>query len=84
MNSVEAGKRITLRNILFTTDFSSSSDAALPYAMSLARKYGATLHAAHVMPTVAEIVCMSPEGWPALADEIELQAEQHVSGLRAI
>lgn len=41
MNPVKAGKRIMLRNILFTTDFSPCSDTALPYAVSLARKYGA-------------------------------------------
>ena len=67
MNVVEAGKRIMLRNILFTTDFSPCSDTALPYAVSLARKYGATLHAAHAMPTMADIVFMSPEGWSTLA-----------------
>lgn len=81
MNAVEAGKRIMLRNILFTTDFSPCSDTALPYALSLARKYGASLYAAHVMPTLADIVCISPEGWSALADEIELQAEQQVAEL---
>jgi len=81
MNVVEAGKRIMLRNILFTTDFSPCSDTALPYAVSLARKYGATLHAAHAMPTMAEIVFMSPEGWSTLADEIELQAERQIAEL---
>ena len=81
MNVVEAGKRIMLRNILFTTDFSPCSDTALPYAVSLARKYGATLHAAHAMPTMADIVFMSPEGWSTLADEIELQAERQIAEL---
>jgi|SRR5215469_18582080 len=81
MNTVEAGKRIALKNILFATDFSPGSDAALPYAVSLARKYGATLHAAHVMPTAADVMFMSPEGWPALADEIELKSKQLVTDL---
>lgn len=81
MNTVVAGKRIALTNILFATDFSACSEAALPYAVSLARKYGATLHAAQVMPTAADILLMSPEGWPAFADEIELQAKQLVTKL---
>ena len=34
---MEARKRIALKNILFATDFSPCSDAALPYAVSLAR-----------------------------------------------
>ena len=74
-----SGKWIALKNILFATDFSPCSDAALPYAASLARKHGATLHAAHVIPTVVgDIVFISPEGWRTLADEIELQNAETV------
>jgi nucleotide-binding universal stress UspA family protein len=64
VHTVEAGKRITLENVLFATDFSPCSNAALPYAVSIARRYGATLHAVHIVPTQAEIVLMSPESWP--------------------
>jgi nucleotide-binding universal stress UspA family protein len=66
---------------LFATDFSPCSCAAQPYAISLARKYGATLHAAHVLPTAADIMLMSPEGWPTIANEIELQTRQLVTDL---
>ncbi|MGA7849436.1 MAG: universal stress protein [Terriglobales bacterium] len=59
MHTVEAGRRIALKNILFATDFSPCSNAALPYSLSVARRHGATLHAAHVMPTKAELVLMS-------------------------
>jgi len=38
-----------LKNILFATDFSSSSEAALPYATAICRRFGSTLHAAHVL-----------------------------------
>jgi len=69
VHTVEAGKRIALKNILFATDFSSCSNSALPYALSLVRCYAATLYAAHVMPTKAELVLLSPETWPTLADE---------------
>jgi len=40
---------ISLHNILFTTDFSFTSESALPLAASLARRYGATLVLAHVL-----------------------------------
>lgn len=66
MRTVEAGRRIALKNILFATDFSSCSNAALPYALSVARRYGATLYAAHVMTSQAEFLLMSPEGWPSV------------------
>ena len=37
------------RNILFATDFSGESLAALPYAIALARRYDAKLYLAHVI-----------------------------------
>ena len=69
MHTVEAGKRIALKNILFATDFSPCSNAALSYALSVARRYGARLQVAHVIPTKAEMLFMSPESWPAVAEE---------------
>jgi nucleotide-binding universal stress UspA family protein len=40
---------ITVKNVLFATDFSATSNAALPYAAAICRRFGATLHAAHVL-----------------------------------
>ncbi|MGO9084761.1 MAG: universal stress protein [Candidatus Sulfotelmatobacter sp.] len=37
------------RNVLFATDFSPTSEAALPYATAICRRFGSTLHAAHVL-----------------------------------
>ena len=42
--------RLQFNNILFPTDFSVFSEAALPYAEDLARRYEATLYPAHVVP----------------------------------
>ena len=39
---------VTYKNILFCTDFSENSRAALPPAIDLARKYGSALHLLHV------------------------------------
>ena len=41
---------VTIRNILFATDFSDSSEAALPVAIALARRYGAAMFVTHVLP----------------------------------
>lgn len=41
--------RISLKDVLLPTDFSDSSQAALPFALELARTYGARLHVAHVI-----------------------------------
>ena len=42
-------RRLSLKNILFLTDFSEPSDVALPYAASLARGYDASVIALHVL-----------------------------------
>ena len=39
---------VAYKNILYCTDFSANSRAALPQAIDLARKYGARLHVLHV------------------------------------
>ena len=42
--------RLSLKNILFPTDFSDASQTALPYAQSLAKLYGSTVLVAHSIP----------------------------------
>jgi nucleotide-binding universal stress UspA family protein len=39
----------TFKNILYTTDFSPCSEAALPYARAIAEHYSATVHMVHVV-----------------------------------
>ncbi len=40
---------LSVRNVLFATDFSATSEAALPYATAICRRFGSTLHMAHVL-----------------------------------
>jgi nucleotide-binding universal stress UspA family protein len=42
--------RLSLKRILFPTDFSPASKGALPFAVALARIYGSTLLIAHAIP----------------------------------
>lgn len=49
MPDLSTGARITLRNLLFLTDFSKPSEAALPYVIAIAREYGASVCALHVL-----------------------------------
>jgi len=81
MHPVEAGKRIALNNILFATDFSPCSNAALPYALSVARRYGATLHGAHVMPDEADLLFMPPGNWPAVLEEEDKRIQGYIDQL---
>ena len=75
MKTLEAGKRIGLKNILFATDFSAYSNAALPYALAIARQYGAKLFGAHVVAS-EDYLFTAPESWPAhIQQEEQLQQE---------
>jgi len=64
--------RIQVRNILLATDFSSSSEAALPHALALARRYDARLLVAHVIrPDLFEMV---PQDH---SDAVRVSARRH-------
>jgi nucleotide-binding universal stress UspA family protein len=49
MVTIQAGARISLKNILYLTDFSEPSEAALPFGVEIARSYGAKVHVLHVL-----------------------------------
>ena len=53
---------ISLKNILFATDFSEASQAALPYAAAIARRYGSQLHIVHIVSPAAYITPSQPGG----------------------
>lgn len=40
---------LAVKNILFATDFSPTSEAALPYAAAICRRFGSTLHTVHII-----------------------------------
>jgi len=40
---------LSVKNVLFATDFSPTSEAALPYAAAICRRFGSTLHNVHVL-----------------------------------
>jgi len=50
MLAISEVARISLKRILFPTDFSPASNAALPFALALARIYSSTLLVTHIIP----------------------------------
>jgi universal stress protein A len=82
MKTVEAGRRIELKNVLFATDFSLCSNAALRYALSVARRDGAMLHVAHVMPEV-DMLFMSPENWQAVTEKEDKETQEFIEQLES-
>jgi nucleotide-binding universal stress UspA family protein len=71
MKTAGTGARIALKNILFLTDFSEPSEAALPFTTAVAREFGAKIHALHVL-IPAPYVYTAPE---TAAITIEAQEE---------
>lgn len=49
MKTQTMSSAITFDNILFATDFSKQSNVALPFALSIAHKYGSRIIATHVL-----------------------------------
>jgi nucleotide-binding universal stress UspA family protein len=73
MKTAETGTRIALKNILYLTDFSEPSQAALPFAVAMAREFGAKIHALHVLtPEPYPYSCATPA---TIAIAIEAQEE---------
>lgn len=60
MAATETKATVKVKNILYLTDFSEPSEAALPFATTLGRGYGAKVHALHVLLPVA-YTYMTPE-----------------------
>jgi nucleotide-binding universal stress UspA family protein len=80
MNATGTRTRISLKNILYATDFSPAAEAALPYVTGIAKQYGATVHALHVrLPATYPIV--GPEAMPQIFEAAEEQAKIEVQEL---
>ena len=78
MNPLDTGTRISLNSILFLTDFSEPSEAALPFAIAIAREFGATIHALHVL---IPSPYLTPSTVPVM---VELQEENAESKMQRV
>ena len=82
MTTVQAGKRIDFKNILFLTDFSEPSADALPFVTAIARGYGSKVHAVHIlMPSTYPY--MTPEVAGVLLDDQEELARTEMERVEA-
>jgi len=83
VKALETVTRISLKNILYTTDFSPTAEAAAPYAWELAKRYGAKVIALHVRPVESNGM-VPPEAWAAVHEANVLQANQQAGHLKAL
>ena len=82
IQTLPISKRIALRHILFLTDFSEPSVAALPFATMIARSYGAKVTALHVLvPSI--YTYMTPEMAANLLDAEADNAKAEMSRVEA-
>jgi nucleotide-binding universal stress UspA family protein len=80
MQKARVDKRISMKNILFLTDFSAASERALPFVREIASDFGANVTALHVLvPDV--LTYMTPDS-PSAA--IELQTESALAEMRRV
>ena len=66
---------ISIRRILFPTDFSEPAKEAQKYAMTLADRFEAELHLMHVVPEVAMPLPDSSTSWTLSAADLKLQVD---------
>jgi nucleotide-binding universal stress UspA family protein len=80
MKAVQARTRITLKNILFATDFSQAADAAAPIAIQIARRYGAKVYGVHVNRS-DDYTGVAPNAWAAMAEAAEKETKEDAGRL---
>jgi nucleotide-binding universal stress UspA family protein len=71
----------SVKNILYATDFSGHSNAALPYALSMARKYGSKVFAVHVVSQSLFQSTFPTIGWQAMTGQALREAKQAMTKL---
>src|SRR5208283_2577721 len=82
MTTMQANKRIGLKNILFLTDFSDSSTPAIPFATSIARANGSVVHVLHVLQPSA-YTYLTPGVAATLLDDQEELAKAEMQRVEA-
>ena len=82
MKAVDTGTRVNLKSILFLTDFSQPSEAALPFAIAIAREFAATIHAQHVL-IPQPYLYMTPQTIPVAIEAQEENAQAEMQRVEA-
>jgi nucleotide-binding universal stress UspA family protein len=81
--SQSASHRAEFKNILYATDLSKPSAEALPYVVSIARKYGSYVFAVHVISSPAFKVSPPTMELRAIAAQALREANESMAGLEA-
>jgi nucleotide-binding universal stress UspA family protein len=77
MQALQTVNKISFKNILFLTDFTEASQAALAYAMGFARHFGAQLYPAHA----CNPIILTETAAPDILDEVEENSRRRLIAL---
>ena len=83
MKALEVRHGVQLKKILFLTDFSEAANAAAPYAIGLAKTYGAKILALHMRPPAVNPMT-PPASWYGTEEAAETQAGEERRELEAM
>lgn len=75
---------LAVKNVLFATDFSDTSEAALPYATAISRHFGSTMHVAHVMSDTSLLLSTGGVDYVSvgtLYEDAHSEAQEKVQGI---
>jgi nucleotide-binding universal stress UspA family protein len=88
VQTIEAGAPVRVKKILYLTDFSQPSEAALPFATAFGRGYGASVCALHVLMPAPYLLTLPELTVPEIEAEdenahVEMQrVESQLAGLQ--
>ena len=82
MKTLDAKSRVSLKNILFATDFSPAAEAALPYALGIARRFGSKVFGVHAKAPDSYVM-VAPELWPGMAEAATKESQESAARLKA-
>ena len=77
---------ISLKNVLFATDFSTTSEAALPYASAICRRFGGTMHSAHVISEASLLLMTGGVDYVSMGtiyDDAQAEAKEKIEQVAA-
>ena len=77
------GSEVAIKNILFATDFSTISEAALPYVTALALRYGSAVHVVHALSDAGMVSIGAPDPavMGAIYDGVHSAAQEKIQQL---
>jgi nucleotide-binding universal stress UspA family protein len=77
MQALQTVNRISVKNILFLTDFTEASETALAYATGVARHFGAQIFPAHA----CDPIILTETAAPNVLDEVEEDSRKRLEAL---